>query len=181
MYAPSMPGSRPAEEPADPRIESLPDDALVLLVGPSGAGKTTWAAARFPSEAVLSSDAFRAQVAGDAADQSATADAFQVLHTVARARLRRGLLTVVDATNLTEGARQALLRLASRADRPVAAVAFDVSLERCLAQNAGRPDRRVPPEVVRRHHREMQQALSKLPSEGYVVIEVVASEDITSG
>ena len=181
MYAPSMLGSRPVEVPADARLDGLPGDALVLLIGPSGAGKSTWAGARFPAHAVLSSDAYRAQVADDAADQSATADAFRVLHAVARARLRRGLLTVVDATNLSEGARRSLLRLAARAERPVVAVAFDVSLERCLAQNAGRPDRRVPEDVVRRQHRQMQQVLTRLPSEGYVAIEYIAGEGITGG
>ena len=81
----------------DPLVASLPDDALVLLIGPSGSGKSTWAAKRFRHDQILSSDAFRALVAGDAADQSATADAFKVLHLVAKSRLRRGLLTVVDA------------------------------------------------------------------------------------
>ena len=78
-------------------------------------------------------------------------DAFKALHTVARARLRRGLLTVVDATNLTERARHGLLRVAGKEGRPVVAIVFDLSLERCLTQNAARPGRRVPTEVVRRH------------------------------
>ncbi len=154
----------------DPVVDVLPTDALLLLVGPAGSGKSTWAATRFRADVIISSDAFRQQVAGDAADQSATADAFKVLHQVARARLRRGLLTVIDTTNLTEGARRSLLRLGHKAGRPVVAIAFDVSLERCLAQNAARPDRRVPEEVVRRHHREMGTALARLPSEGYAAV-----------
>ena len=163
---------------ADPIAGRLPDDALVLLVGPSGAGKTTWAVRRFRADAILSSDAFRALVAGDAADQAATADAFKVLHAVARARLRRGLLSVIDATNLTAGARRALLRLAAKADRPTIAVVFDVSLERCLAQNAARPGRRIPAEVVRRHHRELSAALARLPGEGYAAVHLLRDEDL---
>jgi predicted kinase len=159
--------------PPDGSVVGLPDDALVVLVGPAGSGKSTWAAARFEPHAILSSDGFRALVAGDAADQSATADAFTVLHAVARARLRRGLLTVVDATNLTESARRALLRLGSAAARPVVAVAFDVSLERCLAQNAARMARRVPADVVRRHHAQMQQALARLSGEGFARVHVL--------
>ena len=161
---------------ADPFVEGLPADALVLLVGPSGSGKSTWAASRFRPASILSSDAFRALVAGDAADQSATADAFKVLDVVARARLRRGLLTVIDATNLTERARRSLLRRADAAGRPAVAVVFDVTLERCLAQNEARPDRRVPADVVRRHHRELQQALQRLPAEGYAAIETITDE-----
>jgi len=103
-----------------------------------------------------------------------------VLHVIARARLRRGLLTVIDATNLTQRARRGLLRLASRAERPVVAIVFDLSLERCLAQNAGRPERRVPDSVIERHHREMGSALAQLPSEGYAEIRVLRDFDMTT-
>ena len=163
---------------AEPFVEGLPVDALVLLVGPSGSGKSTWAATRFRSDVILSSDAFRQLVAGDAADQAATPDAFTVLHTVARARLRRGLPTVVDATNLTERARHGLLRLAGKEGRPVVAIVFDLSLERCLTQNAARPGRRVPTEVVRRHRRELTAALARLPEEGYAALHVLHDEDL---
>jgi len=173
-------GSTPRQRVAEAWLEALPADALVALVGPSGSGKSTWAAARFGSDAILSSDAFRMQVAGDAADQAATADAFKVLHSVARARLRRGLLTVIDATNLTEGARRSLLRLAGKAGRPVVAVVFDVSLERCLAQNAMRPGRKVPEAVVRRHERELRRTLERLPDEGYAAIHIVGRDEMGS-
>ena len=159
----------------DPAVQ-LPGDALILLVGPSSSGKSTWAMTRFAPAEILSSDAFRELVAGDAADQAATADAFKVLHQVAKARLRRGLRSVVDATNLTERARRSLLRLAAAAGRPAVAIVFDVPLKRCLAQNAARPDRRVPEEVVRRHHREMAAALGRLPAEGYAAIHIVRDE-----
>ena len=150
----------------------------MLLVGPSGSGKSTWAAAHFAPDAILSSDAFRALVAGDAADQAATADAFEVLHQVARARLRRGLLTVVDATNLTRSARRTLLRLAAQTDRPTVAIVFDLSLERCLRQNLARPDRSVPEAVVRRHQLALQEALGQLPTEGYVRVVRLRDDDI---
>jgi len=155
----------------------LPPDALVILVGPSGAGKSTWAAARFPRATILSSDDLRSMVSGDPGDQTATADAFKVLHLVARARLRRGLLTVIDATNLTVTARHALLRLARAAGRPCTAVVFDITLERCLAHNVARHPRQVPAEVVRRQHRELQAALARLPEEGYRAIHIVGERD----
>ena len=162
----------------DPIVAGLPPSALVLLIGPTGAGKSTWARSRFDGAEILSSDVFREQVAGDAADQSANADAFKVLHLVAAARLRRGLRTVVDATNLTEGARRSLLRLARKAGRPAVAVAFDLALERCLAQNASRSDRRVPDEVVCRHHGQLAGALGRLAGEGYEAIHVLHDGDL---
>lgn len=156
----------------------LPPDALVLLVGASGSGKSTWAGRHFTASAVLSSDAFRELVAGDAADQAATADAFAVLHLAARARLRRGLLTVIDATNLTSAARRPLLGLARRFARPAVAVVFDVSLPQSLERNARRPGRRVPDAVVRRHHGQLRAALRALPGEGFRAIHVLADADL---
>jgi protein phosphatase len=155
-----------------------PPGALVLLIGPAGCGKTTWAARQFGSHQVLSSDAFRAIVAGDAADQAASADAFRLLHQAVRARLRRGLLTVIDATNLTKAARITLRDLAGRAGQPCVAVVFDIPLERCLAQNAARAERRVPEAVIRRHHRQLQQSLAALHGEGYAQIRVVTASDL---
>lgn len=163
---------------ADSRLAGLPTDALVLLVGPSGAGKSTWAAAHFAGSEILSSDAFRELVAGDPADQSATGDAFKVLHQVAQARLRRGLRTVVDATNLTVGARRSLLRRAAHAGRPAIAVVFDVSLERCLRQNATREDRSVPEAVIHQQHSALRNTVERLPAEGFVGIVQVRDADI---
>ncbi|MFV2064913.1 MAG: AAA family ATPase [Chloroflexota bacterium] len=156
----------------------LADDALILLVGPSGAGKSTWASGRFRPYEVLESDAFRAMVADDATDQAATADAFKLLHAVTRARTRRGLRTVVDATNLTAGARRALLRIATRASRPVVAVIFDVSLERCLTQNEKRRGRRVPGDVIRRQHGQLRAARRDIDKEGYATVFILRDDDL---
>ena len=167
------PSGQPRDDPG-----SWPAGALVILVGASGCGKSTWAAQRFQPHEVLSSDAFRAMVAGDQADQSATADAFRLLHAAARARLRRGLLTVIDATNLTSAARGSLLRLARGAGRPAVAVVFDVPLERCLANNARRPDRQVPESVVRRHVGQLAGARAALADEGFAIIHVVGAPEV---
>jgi protein phosphatase len=170
-----------AAEPDSRAAGDLPPGALVVLVGASGSGKTTWAARRFGPDEVLSSDAFRAMVSGDATDQSASADAFRLLHLTVRARLKRSLRTIVDATNLTARSRRALVSLARRAGRPAVALLFDVSLERCLAQNASRAERRVPEEVVRQHHRQLAAARAELPREGFDAIGVVTAADLDAG
>ena len=79
---------------------AIPDLALVVLVGASGSGKSTFARRHFRPTQVLSSDFFRGLVADDENDQAATPDAFDVLHYTAAARLRAGRLTVDDATNV---------------------------------------------------------------------------------
>src|SRR5829696_7509913 len=75
-------------------ILALPNLSLVLLVGPSGCGKSTFARTHFKATEVLSSDHYRGVVSDDDTDQSATMDAFDVLHFIARRRLARGRLTV---------------------------------------------------------------------------------------
>src|SRR5438128_1153851 len=113
----------------------LPEFALVVLVGPAGAGKSTFAAATFKPTEVISSDFCRALVADDETDQSATAAAFQVLHLIARLRLRRRKLTVVDAVNSRPGDRAPLLELAREHDCAAVAVVFDVPEEVCAARD----------------------------------------------
>lgn len=159
-------------------IKDWPEDALVLLIGPAGVGKSTWAREHVPADAIISSDAIRVLVSGTAEDQSANADTFRVLHAIVRARLKRGLLTVVDATNVTDGARRSLRNLAERAGRPVVAVVFDLSLEENLARNAGRTERRVPDDVVRKHHAQLTAAVPRLAEEGYSAIETISGEEI---
>ena len=78
----------------------IPELALVVLIGPSAAGKSTFARRHFQPTEVLSSDFCRALVADDENDLSATRDAFAVLHFIAARRLASGRLTVVDATNV---------------------------------------------------------------------------------
>ncbi|MGI4830630.1 MAG: AAA family ATPase [Janthinobacterium lividum] len=58
-----------------------------------------WPQALPPTE-VVSSDFCRALVSDDESDQSATGDAFDLLHAIVRKLLARGRLTVVDATNV---------------------------------------------------------------------------------
>ena len=148
---------------------AIPPDALVVLIGPAASGKSTWAASRFAPSQILSSDAYRQLVADDASDQGATRDAFRLLHLVARARLERGLLTVIDATNLTPSARRPLLALAGRFGRPSVAVLFHAPLEVVFERNARRA-RSVPADVVRRHHDLMDASISDVRVEGYRLI-----------
>jgi protein phosphatase len=158
----------PKSVPPAPAVV-IPTDALVLLVGPAASGKSTWAAVRFRPSQILSSDAFRELVADDASDQAASRDAFQILHGVARARLQRGLLTVIDATNLQRSARKPLLALAARFGRPAVAVVFDLTLGVLLERNTRRP-RTVPEDVVRRHHAQMAAAAIDIQVEGFRLI-----------
>lgn len=159
-------------------ILAVPRDAVVILVGPSGAGKTTFAARNFAPTEVLSSDAMRALIADDPNDQSATDAAFELLHAALGLRLARGRLTVVDATNVDAWARGRLLAVARRHDRPAAAIVFDLPVGLCLGRNAERADRRVPAAAVRRQHAKMRASLASLKTEGFRSIDVLSAPDV---
>ena len=85
---------------------TVPELSLVVLVGVTGSGKSTFARAHFKPTEVISSDFCRGLVADDENDQSATPDAFDVLQYIAGKRLAGGRLTVVDATNVQPEARR---------------------------------------------------------------------------
>ena len=88
----------------------IPELSLVVLIGPSGSGKSSFAKKHFKFTEILSSDECRALVSDDENNQSATKDAFDVLYYIAGKRLERGLLTVIDATNVQKESRKGLLR-----------------------------------------------------------------------
>ncbi len=88
-------------DPADlGAAAALPDPALGVLVGPSGSGKSVWAAQRYRPDEVVSSDRLRALVGSGEHDLDASADAFAALDLIVAARLRRGLTAVVDTLGL---------------------------------------------------------------------------------
>lgn len=157
------------------RIE-IPAGALVVLVGAAGSGKTTFAARHFRATEILSTDAFRAMVADDAADQEASRDAFELVHLAARRRLERGLLTVIDATSVTTRARADLLALGRSTGRPVVAIVLDLPATVCLARNAARPGRSVASSVVARQLAHVRQALDGrgLAGEGFAAVHRLA-------
>src|SRR5947199_159626 len=90
----------------NPDVISIPELCLVALIGPSGCGKSTFARRHFKRTEVLSSDFCRGLVSDDENSQAATGDAFDVLNYVVAKRLARGLLTVIDATNVQEEVEQ---------------------------------------------------------------------------
>jgi protein phosphatase len=146
---------------------TIPELALVLLIGPSGSGKSTFARRHFKPTEVLSSDFFRGLVCDDEGNQAASRDAFDVLHLVVERRLARGRLTVVDATNVQPDARKPLLALARRYHVQTVAVVFNLPEELCQLYNLQRPGRNVIPDIVSGQVQLLQKTLHALQRERF--------------
>lgn len=124
---------------------TVPELALVVLIGPSGSGKSTFARAHFKQTEVLSADYCRGLVSDDENDQASTPAAFEVLHFIASMRLTFAKLTVVDATNVQEEARKPLVALARKYHCLPVAIVFDLPEKICQERNRGRADRKFGP------------------------------------
>jgi protein phosphatase len=157
---------------------ALPSDAMVVLVGIAGSGKSTFAARHFSPTQVLSSDALRALISDSPSTQGATDDAFELLHQILAMRLRRGRLTVVDATNVEAWAREQLLAVARRHRRPCVAIVLDMPVEVALARNAVRPSPRPPASALKRQARWLQDSIPALGHEGFEVHHLRTVEEV---
>lgn len=155
----------------------IPELSLVVLIGASGSGKSTFARRHFLPTEVLSSDFCRGLVSDDENSQAATNDAFDVLHYIAAKRLAAGKLVVVDATNVQPEARKPLVALARQYHCLPVAIVLDMPERVCHERNAARADRSFGPHVVRNHVRSLRQSLRGLQREGFRHVFVVNSPE----
>ncbi len=146
---------------------TVPELSLVLLIGPSGCGKSTFAARHFKPTEVISSDFCRGLVSDDENSMEATGDAFDVLQYVAGKRLARGLLTVIDATNVQPEARKPLVELAREYDVLPVAIVLEVPEQVCQDRNQTRTDRHFGSHVIRNQILQMRKSLRYLDREGF--------------
>src|SRR5262249_35483200 len=156
---------------------TVPEPSLIVLMGASGSGKSTFAAKHFRPTEVVSSDKLRGLVSDDESDLTATDAAFEGLHLIVSKRLELGKLTVVDATSVELTARQPLLELAWKTGVQPVAIVFDLPEELCLERNAARPDRQVRADVIRRQLAELRRSLGGLEREGFTVHMLQSPDD----
>ncbi len=154
---------------------TVPELSLVVLVGVSGSGKSTFARRHFKPTEVLSSDYCRGLVSDEENSQAATKDAFDVLHFIARKRLALGKLTVVDATNVQPEARKPLVQLAREFHCLPVAIVLDVPERVAHERNQTRPDRNFGPHVIRQQATQLHQSLRGLEREGFRHVHVLKS------
>lgn len=145
---------------------SIPEFCLVLLVGPSGAGKSTFGRKHFLETEVISSDQCRGVVSDDETDQSATADAFDLLNYIVEKRLKSRRLTVVDATSVKPEDRAGLVKLAKKYHALTVALIFNLDEATCAERNKSRPDRQFGAHVVRNQVRALKRGMKRMKNEG---------------
>ncbi|MBS0296796.1 MAG: polynucleotide kinase-phosphatase [Proteobacteria bacterium] len=150
-----------------PRTLAIPDFALVVLIGASGSGKSSFAAKHFKPTEVISSDRCRGLVCDDENDQSVSADAFELVAEIAGKRLKHRKLTVIDATNVRAPDRKRWIELARRYHALPVAIVLDPGAEVCAERNQGRPDRPFGIQVVLRMTSEIRRGLGGLQREGF--------------
>ena len=158
---------------------TIPELAVVALVGPSGSGKSSFARKHFRPTEVLSSDFCRGLVSDEENSQAATNDAFEVLYFIASKRLAVGKLVVIDATNVQAEARKAIIALARQYHCIPVAIVFDLPEKLCHERNRDRPDRSFGPHVVRQQSQQLHRSLRNLEREGFRRVHVLHSpEDV---
>ena len=156
---------------------TIPEIALVVLIGVSGSGKSTFARTHFKPTEVLSSDYFRGLISDDETDQTITKEAFETLHYVAAKRLANYKLTVIDATSVQESARKPLVALAKQHHVFPIAIVFDMPEDLCRERNKHRPDRNFAHRVIAQQRHQLRRSLRRLKREGFRRIYTLRSED----
>jgi protein phosphatase len=160
----------------------LPDFSLVVLVGSTGSGKSTFAAKHFLPTEVISSDYCRALVSDSETDQGVTGDAFDLVREIAGKRLKNRKLAVIDATNVRPADRKSWIELARQWHALPVAIVFDPGIDVCIERNKTRPDRAFGGQVVQRMVSEVRRGLGGLRREGFRQVWKLASiESIEAG
>ncbi len=170
-----MSGSADASAAHVQRLE-IPDFSLVVLIGATGSGKSTFAARHFKPTEVISSDHARGLVADDETDQSVTSDAFDLVRAIAEKRLKHRKLTVIDATNVRAADRKGWIELARRWHALPVAVILDPGIDACIERNRDRPERAFGPQVVIRMAGEIRRSQRGLQREGFRQVWKLSSE-----
>ena len=155
----------------------IPELSLLVLIGASGSGKSTFARKHFLPTEILSSDFFRGLVSDDENDQAASPDAFDALYYLLEKRLARARLTVVDATNVRPEDRKRLVATARQYHCFAVALVINTPERICHERNSTRPDRSFGPHVVKRQISDLRRGLHGLEREGFRYVHMIPSNE----
>src|SRR5947207_2617383 len=160
-----------------PRIITIPRRTLLVLCGPAGSGKSTFAAQRFTATNIVSSDFCRAMICDDENNQQVNRDTFELFYFIIQKRLFLGRFTVADSTALQPDARRKLRELSRRFGYLGCLLIFNIPPEVCLERNTAR-HRLVEEQVIAYHAELLQRTLLDAPYEGWEQVHVLGEQDM---
>ncbi len=160
-----------------PHIITIPRRTLLVLCGPAGSGKSTFAAQRFAATTIVSSDRCRAMICDDENNQTVNRETFELFHLIIQKRLFLGRFTVADSTALQPEARRKLRDLSRYYGYFGCLLIFNIPPEICLERNKNR-HRSVEERVIPYHAGLLQRAILDAPREGWELIHVLGEQDM---
>ncbi len=156
----------------------IPELSLVVLIGASSSGKSTFARKHFKSTEIVSSDYCRGVVSDDENSVASSGDAFELARFITAKRLKNGLLTVIDATNVQEEARKDWIRLAREYHVLPVAIVVNVPEKVCTQRHQSRIDRDFGSHVIPQQISQLKRSLRRLKVEGFRhIIELRSPEE----
>lgn len=158
-------------------IITIPPRTLLVLCGPAGSGKSTFAAQRFSATTIVSSDHCRAMICDDENNQKVNRDTFELFHLIIQKRLSLGRFTVADSTALHQDARRKLRELSRHFGYFGCLLIFNIPPEVCLEHNKNR-HRLVDEKVIPYHAGLLQRAILDTPYEGWEQIHILGEQDM---
>lgn len=164
---------------APKKIVNIANEALVLMIGPSSSGKTTFVCNWFPQHVIIHSDEFRLRTCDDLNDMSATNDAFEVMSLLVEKRISRGLLTVIDALNVTKGFREYFVKHAIRYKRPIYAIVMMTPYSICEKRHKERNNRPWDIKILKKQFENLQQSIAEFNEEKHIkVIKINQTDEV---
>lgn len=155
----------------------VPRRTLLVLCGPAGCGKSTFAAQWFAATTVVSSDHCRALICDDVTNQQVNRDTFDLFYYIMRKRMYLGRFTVADSTALHASARRQLHELALHYGYYTCLLIFDMPTSTCLQRDLQR-ERRVGEAVITYHAGLLKQAIMDAPNEGWQQVHILQEADM---
>lgn len=149
----------------------------MVLCGPAGCGKSTFAKRHFRPTQIISSDWARGMVGDDERDQRYNVQAFALVHFLVEQRLGINRLCVVDSTALTAQSRRDLLELARKCQVPTTLMLFNVPFETCVERDEKR-DRSVGRAVLERQYQSFEQTKDAVLKEGFTQVVQLQDGDL---
>lgn len=157
----------------------IPELSLVILIGASSSGKSTFARKHFKPTEIVSSDHCRAVVSDDETSLASSADAFELARFITEKRLKNGLLTVIDATNVQEESRKDWIRLARKHHVLPVAIVINPPEKICIGRSGLRTDRDLGKHVIPQQIAQLKRSLKRLKLEGFRhIFELRAPEEV---